>query len=335
MNRRALREPVAYLIGKKSFYGREFEVNHSVLIPRPETETLIEHTLTTLQEKKKEKERTLIADIGTGSDTILGQIAAEVLCVPLEKFIILSSDTDLTPFDVGAYACSTTYISGGAVKSCAEKIKGQLLEVASDLLKAEIKELYLEDEKVIHSKTQKFVTYEEIGYSSLYIKDQFQIQASASHITDESPAPFIAQFVDLDVDTRTGKIHLNKFVSAVDCGQPINPILAEGQVEGATVNGISFALCEEYQFNSSGRMTNSSFWDYKIFTAKDLPEIKTFIVNSFEKTGPFGAKSVGEIGINGPLPSIANAIYDAVGIRMFEAPFTPEKVLSKINELMS
>jgi len=271
-------------------------------------------------------------DIGTGSDTILAQIAAEVLTVPVEKIIVLSSDTDLTPFDVGAYACSTTYISGGAVKKCAEKIKEQIIQVAQSKLECAEEDLYLENGKVLDEKSDKKVSFEEVAYYSLYSKDQFQIQAGASFIAEESPPPFIAQFVDLDVDRRTGKIYLNKFVSAVDCGQPINPALAEGQVEGAVVNGLSYALCEEYLFNKTGKMTNSGFHDYKIFTAPDIPEIQTIIVNSYDETGPFGAKSVGEIGINGPLPAISNAIYDAVGVRMFEAPFTPEKVFSKIVE---
>lgn len=269
-------------------------------------------------------------DIGTGSDTILVQMAAEVLGVTTDKIIVRSSDTDLTPFDVGAYASSTTYVSGQAVIKCAEKIRDQIFKVASGLLNCDVNELKLANGGAVNVKTGKNVSLSYISTYSLYMNNQFQIQASASFVPQESPPPFIAQFADVDVDVRTGRVHVVKFVSAVDCGQPINPALAEGQVEGAVVNGISFALCENYDFDSTGRMTNPSFWDYKLFTTADLPEIKTFIVGSYENTGPFGAKSVGEVAINGPLPAIANAIFDAVGVRMFDAPFTLEKVLAKI-----
>lgn len=265
-------------------------------------------------------------DIGTGSDTILAQIAAEVLGVETGKMIVLSSDTDLTPFDVGAYASSTTYVSGMAVKKCAEKIKEQIIAVASEMLASSAGELAFGGGKVRDLKKHKEVSLADVCTYALYTHNQFQIQAGASHYPIVSPPPFLAQFAEVDVDTRTGKVDIVKFVSAVDCGTAINPKLAEGQVEGAVVNGLSFAMCEDYLFDETGRMTNPNFWDYKIFTTCDVPDIKTIVVNSFEETGPFGAKSVGEIAINGPMPAIANAIFDAVGVRLFEAPFTPEKV---------
>ena len=136
----------------------------------------------------------------------------------------------------------------------------------------------------------------------------------------------MCQAAEVEVDTKTGEVKVLEFVSAVDCGQAINPQLAEGQVEGATVNGISYAMTEEYIFSDKGNLLNKAFKSYKISTAADLPQMKTFVVESHEESGPFGAKSVSEIGINGPMPAIANAIYDAVGVRMFGAPFTPEKV---------
>ena len=185
---------------------------------------------------------------------------------------------------------------------------------------------------MIDLKRHKEVSYEQIARSTLYQQDQFQIQAQASHTSSESPPPFIAQFAEVDVDTKTGQVEVVRFVSAVDCGRPINPQLVEGQVEGAVVNGISFALCEDYVFDSRGKMVNPSFWDYKIYTASDIPEIETIVVNSYEKTGPFGAKSVAEIAINGPGPAIANAVYDATGIRIYELPITPEKVWKKLKE---
>lgn len=271
-------------------------------------------------------------DIGTGSDTILAQIAAEVLKIPSQKIIVLSSDTDLTPFDVGAYASSTTYISGGAVQKCALKIKEQIISVAANMLKAETKELYLGEERVINRQSGEELPLQDICTYALYTKDQFQIQAQASHTASESPPPFAAQFAEVEVDLLTGRVDVVKFVSAVDCGQPINPPLAEGQVEGAVINGISYALCEEYNFNSKGKMVNPSFGDYKIFTAADIPEMETIIVSSYEQSGPFGAKSISEIAINGPPPAIANAIFDAAGVRMYHTPFTPERVWQELNK---
>ncbi len=265
-------------------------------------------------------------DIGTGSDTILAQIAAEVLGVELDKIIVLSSDTDQTPFDVGAYASSTTYISGGAVKKCAEKVREQILDVAAEMMAVDKSNLELADSRVNDLKNKKSITLSDVAIYTLYTENQFQIQASASNVVEQSPPPFIAQFAEVEVDVRTGQVRLLKFVSAVDCGQAINPKLAEGQIDGAAVNGICYALTEEYKFSANGNLLTKHFRDYKIWTAADLPEIKTIVVNSHEPSGPFGAKSVGEIGINGPMPAIANAIYDAVGVRLYQAPFTSQRV---------
>ncbi|NLB83328.1 MAG: molybdopterin-dependent oxidoreductase [Synergistaceae bacterium] len=267
-------------------------------------------------------------DIGTGSDTILSQIAGETLGVPLEKIIILSSDTDLTPFDVGAYASSTTYVSGQAVLRCAGEIRSQILSVAGSMLGARPEELTVAPGgRILHGETGKELSYSQVACHALYSENQFQIQASASFCGSESPAPFMAQFAEVDVDRETGKVRVITFVSAGDCGQAVNPVLTEGQIEGAALNGIGYALTEEYLFDSKGKMTNNSFWDYKIPGILDLPVMKTIIVPSSEPSGPYGAKSISEIGINGPAPAIANAIYDAVGVRMRDLPLTPEKVL--------
>ncbi|GAB1400131.1 molybdopterin-dependent oxidoreductase [Aminivibrio sp.] len=267
-------------------------------------------------------------DIGTGSDTILSQIAGEALAVPLEKIIILSSDTDLTPFDVGAYASSTTYVSGQAVLRCALEVRSRILSVAASMLDVPEEDLTVEQGgRVLHEASGREVSYSRIACHSLYTRNQFQIQGSASFCGSESPAPFMAQFAEVDVDRETGKVRVVSFVSAGDCGQPVNPALTEGQIEGAALNGIGYALTEEYLFDSRGRMTNNGFWDYKIPGILDLPVMKTIIVPSSEPSGPYGAKSISEIGINGPAPAIANAIFDAVGVRMRELPLTPEKVL--------
>lgn len=268
-------------------------------------------------------------DIGTGSDTILSQIAGEVLNIPNEMIYVLSSDTDLTPFDVGAYASSTTFVSGNAVKKCAEEIKEQIFRVASEILEED--ELEMKNGYVI-SKSGKKVSFSDIAIYSFYHKNQFQIFAVASNIESVSPPPFISQFAEVEVDTKTGYVKVIKFVSVVDCGTAINPILAEGQVDGAVLNGISFALTECYIFDNNGRLITDNFKKYKIFNTKDKPEIKTIIVESYERTGPFGAKSISEIGINGPAPAIANAIFDAVGVRIKELPITPEKILKRLKD---
>jgi putative selenate reductase molybdopterin-binding subunit len=170
------------------------------------------------------------------------------------------------------------------------------------------------------------VTFTEVALHSLYMQDQFQIGALSSKVCHRSPPPFAAHFVEVEIDTLTGMIKVLRYVGAVDCGTPINPKLAEGQVEGAVMNGISFALTEEYLFTRKGRMTNASFARYRLYTVRDKPSIRTILVPSYEGTGPCGAKSIAEIGINGPVPAIANAIYNAVGVRLREAPFTPEKI---------
>lgn len=268
-------------------------------------------------------------DLGTGSDTVLAQMAAEVLGISEEDIIVYSSDTDLTPFDVGAYASSTTYLSGMAVKNAAEQVKMQIISVVSEMLKEKDTECIFEDGKV-KSSTGKEVTLSDVAMRAMYKENQFQIGAIGSAISHSSPPPFSAHFVEVEVDTETGKVTILKYVAAVDCGIPINPKLAEGQTEGAVLNGISYALTENYILNSQGKMLNPNFRFYKTLRAPDVKEIKTILVPTYEPTGPYGAKSVSEISINGALPAISNAIYNATGVRLTEAPFTPDRVLAAI-----
>ncbi len=271
-------------------------------------------------------------DIGTGSDTILGQIAAETLGTTVDKMTVYSSDTDLTPFDVGAYASSTTYLSGEAVRKTALEVRRQIIEVAAKMMTSPAEEIRLEG-GVAYGAEGRQATFSEIAKHSLYLADQFQIQAAASHTTHKSPPPFSAQFAEVEVDTETGEVKVLHYVGAIDCGTAINPQLAAGQNDGAMVNGISYALTEEYLFDRRGKVLNTDFNQYKIFSAADLPKVETILVATWEPTGPYGAKSVSEVGINGPVPAIANAIHDAVGIRLTEAPFTPERVLKALGKL--
>jgi putative selenate reductase molybdopterin-binding subunit len=269
-------------------------------------------------------------DLGTGSDTILAQIAAEVLGVETADIIVYSSDTDVTPFDSGAYASSTTYLSGNAVKAAAEDARRQILSVAAELLEAAPEELELKGRAACLRGTERSVSLAEVAHYSLYEKNQFQIIGMDSRTSHRSPPPFAAHFAEIEVDTETGFIRVVKYVAAVDCGTPINPRLAEGQTEGAILNGISFALTEQFLFDNKGRMLNPNFNYYKIFTTRDVPDIKVILIPTYEPSGPFGAKSVSEVSINGPLPAIANAIYDAVGVRLRESPFIPERVLKAL-----
>jgi putative selenate reductase molybdopterin-binding subunit len=273
-------------------------------------------------------------DLGTGSDTVLAQIAAETLGVELGRILVRSSDTDLTPFDVGAYASSTTYLSGEAVRKAAREAARQIRKVAAEMLERPSRGLKLFGGRV-EAPDGAAVTLERIALRTLYETDQHQIAAVASHVTHKSPPPFAAHFVEVEVDTETGLVRVVKYVSATDCGTAINPQLAEGQVEGAVLNGISYALCEEYMFDDKGRMKNPTLGQYKIFSTRDLPELVTILVPTYEKSGPYGAKSVSEIGINGPAPAISNAIYDAVGVRLRTTPYTPERVLAALDAAQS
>jgi putative selenate reductase molybdopterin-binding subunit len=265
-------------------------------------------------------------DLGTGSDTVLGQIAAEALGTDISKLIVYSSDTDMTPFDVGAYASSTTYLSGEAVRKAAAKVQKQILGVAAEMLETAEDQLLIGNSRVSAAGSDKSVSFSEICTYAMYERNQFQIMDTASHITHKSPPPFSAHFVKVSVDTWTGEVKVLDYVAAVDCGVAINPKLAAGQTEGGVMNGISYALCEEYLFNNKGRMLNDGLKHYHIYSMADKPPLRVILVESYEDSGPYGAKSVSEICINGPAPAIANALYNAVGIRLRSIPMTREKV---------
>lgn len=266
-------------------------------------------------------------DIGTGADTMFCQMAAEALGVSIDKIIPYSSDTDMTPFDPGAYASSTTYISGRAVEKAALAVREQIAAVGARMLEEPPGEVVLHGQKVC-AKDGRFVTYEQVCLSSLYQKDQFQIMATASHMSYDSPPPFAAVFVEVEVDVETGVVRVLKVVEAVDCGQVVNPKMAEGQIEGAAIQSVGYALYERMPFDASGRMQFRSFRDYTIATAVDVPEIVSILVPTHEPTGPYGAKAVAEIPINGPAPAIANAVFHAIGVRVREIPLTPDRVLA-------
>lgn len=275
-------------------------------------------------------------DLGTGSDTILGQMAAEILGVPLEDVLVYSSDTDFTPFDKGAYASSTTYISGTAAtkaaKMAAERIKiraARMLSTEKNVIAPE--EIRLHDKKAI-APDGRFVTMKEIGYNSLHHSDQEQIAGIASYVAPSSPPPFAAQFAEVTVDIETGKLTVDKLVMAVDAGKIVNPITASGQIEGGMSQALGYAVCEEMLYDEKGQAREKDLIDYHIFRADEMPELHTIFVETYEPTHPFGAKAVAEIPLDGVAPAVGNAIFDACGADLHQNPATPERILKAINE---
>jgi putative selenate reductase molybdopterin-binding subunit len=267
------------------------------------------------------------SDVGAGADTVLAQIAAETLGVSLDKITVISGDTDFTPFDVGAYASSTTIISGGAVKKTAEKVLDQILKLASKMLEVPPEDLICRDNQVVaKSECGKSVTIADLAMHATY-REKLQIIDSASHFNTDSPPPFCAQFAEVEVDTETGEIHVLHLVTAVDCGVPINPRQAEGQVEGAVAQSLGYGFTEEMLLDGQGRMINPSFLDYKILTSKDMPRLTTILVETEEPLGPYGAKSIGEVAVNTAAPAVLNAVFHATGVRFRKLPVRPEDVL--------
>ena len=264
-------------------------------------------------------------DLGTGADTILAQIAAEVLGVPTEDIVVYAADTDMTPFDVGAYASSTTYISGMAVKRAAEDARRHIVDRAALLLDATPGAIELRD-RAAWAPDGRSVTLEEIALSALHESNQHQIMGTASYVSPESPPPYAAQFAEVEVDVETGQVTVTALVMAVDCGVPINPVTAAGQVEGGMIQALGYGHCEEMAYDERGRMVNARFGPYWIYRADEMPRIRTYLVQTMEKSGPFGAKAIAEIPKDGVAPAIRNAIVDATGARMSAIPFTPERV---------
>lgn len=272
------------------------------------------------------------ADLGTGADTVLAQIGAETLGVSLGKMIVCSGDTDFTPFDVGAYASSTTIISGGAVKKAAEKVRDHLLRLGSKMLDVPVDNLTCRDNMVVTKcECEKSVSMTDLAHFAMY-KEKVQVMESASHWNTDSPPPFCAQFAEVEVDTETGRIRVLHLVTAVDLGVAVNPMQAEGQSEGAVAQSLGYALTEEMVLDPCGRVINPSFIDYKMLGPKDMPKLTTILVETEEPLGPYGAKSISEIPINAPTPAVANAIFHAIGVRFRKLPIRPEDVLRALRE---
>lgn len=269
-------------------------------------------------------------DLGTGSDTVLAQMAGEVLGVPVEDIIVLSSDTDTTPFDKGAYASSTTYISGAAVTKAAQDAAQQIVERAAKMfhergVEVDQHELVLKDRK-INTPTGESISLAEVALNSLHHTDQVQIMATASYFSPVAPPPFGAQFAEVTVDSETGQVTVDKLVMAVDSGVVVNPQAATGQLEGGMSQALGYAVCEEMTYDAKGNPNERDFEEYHIFRSDEMPELKAMFVESYEPSHPFGVKAVAEIPMDGVAPAVANAIQDAIGVELYVIPATPERV---------
>lgn len=268
-------------------------------------------------------------DIGTGSDTILRQIAAEALGIEANNINVYSSDTDLTPFDVGAYASGTTYFSGNAVKKAAITMKKLIEGEGAKYLKINLEDVIFDGKEIKNKAGDKKVSLVDLCNRLIYKNPTNQLTATESFGTSDVAPPFVSGFAEVEVDTETGKIDLINYVSVVDSGTIINPKLARIQTEGGIVQGIGMALFEEVRRNSSGRLGTNDLMKYRIPSRLDINNIIVDFANGYDSTGPFGAKSIGEVVTNTPCPAIADAIFNAIGIRIRDLPITPEKV--KIN----
>jgi putative selenate reductase molybdopterin-binding subunit len=272
-------------------------------------------------------------DLGTGSDTILAQIAAEVLGISVDDLIVYSSDTDFTPFDKGAYASSTTYISGEAVRKAAIKISTQIREHAAGMLGMQhAEELRLRDRSVI-APDGRSLSLAEVALNSLHQHNQHQIMATDSHMSYKSPPPTAAQFAEVTIDTETGEMTIERLLMLVDCGRVINPLTAAGQVEGGMAQALGFTLYEDMIFDQQGHLLNARFGPYHVMRANEMPIMDVIFVQTDEPSGPFGAKSVAEISIDGVAPAVVSAIHDAVGVWIRELPATPQRVLAALKQM--
>ncbi|MBN1944883.1 MAG: molybdopterin-dependent oxidoreductase Mo/Fe-S-binding subunit [Bradymonadales bacterium] len=275
-------------------------------------------------------------DLGTGLDTVTVKMVAETLCTRMEDVAVIAADTDTTPFDVGAYASSGTFFSGGAARNAALGMKRLLFREAAEILGEPEENLRLEFPSKVASRSGCFVTYEQIARYTQSGTGRGQLTATGVFVTDKGSFPYGAHFCELAVDTRTGKVKIRKYYALQDAGTPINPELALGQMYGGALKTIGHALYEQMLLDEQGRCLNANFVDYKVPQIGDLPDdFQAVLIDTDDPFGPYGAKSISEISCNGAAPCIAAAIHDAVGVWMRTWPFTPEKILEALGTLES
>jgi putative selenate reductase molybdopterin-binding subunit len=269
-------------------------------------------------------------DLGTGSDTVLAQMAGEVLGAPVEDLITYSSDTDFTPFDKGAYASSTTYISGAAVVKAAEQVAERIRLRAARLLNiSDHQSIRLANRRAL-APDGRSVSLAQVALDALHHNDQEQIMGVASYKSPVSPPPFAAQYAQVIVDIETGQVEVEKLVMAVDSGIIVNPVTASGQVEGGMTQALGYAVCEDMRYDELGKARERNLRDYHIFQANEMPVLETIFVETYEPSHPFGVKAVAEIPMDGVAPAVGNAVLDACGVSILDNPITPEKVWSHL-----
>ncbi len=270
------------------------------------------------------------SDMGTGCDTILAQMAADCLDTDMKNIVVFSVDTDISPYDSGSYASSTTYATGNAVIQACGELRKRIHAFGAQMLGVSEEESDFDGEKV-RTEDGKEVTLQQIaGKSTCGVCSELQVVKEYS--SPISPPPFMAGAAEVEIDKETGQIDVIDYVGVIDCGTPINPNLARVQAEGGIGQGIGMVLYEDVQYTDKGKIRNNSFMQYKIPNRMDIPKVRIEFESSYEKTGPFGAKSIGELVIDTPCPAIANAVYNATGVRVRELPITPEKVAMGILE---
>ena len=265
------------------------------------------------------------ADMGTGCDTILAQIAAEVLDCPLDNVTVLGADTDSSPYDSGSYASSTTYVTGKAVEQCAEQLKQKICQVGAGLLGLDEREVVFAGDAVTSEDGTQRATLAQIAAAS-QCGSNTALEAVVTHSSGISPPPFMVGAAEVEVDLETGEAQVIRYEAAVDCGTPVNPNLARVQAEGGILQGIGMALTENVTYDDRGMPQENSLMQYKIPARNDIGHIHVVFESSYEGTGPFGAKSIGEVVINTPLPAVADAIYHATHKRFYELPITREQI---------
>ncbi|OOM81077.1 molybdopterin cofactor-binding domain-containing protein [Clostridium sp. BL-8] len=265
------------------------------------------------------------SEMGMGCDTILAQMAADCLDCDIDNIIVHGVDTDQSPYDTGSYASSTTYITGGAVVKTCETLRKKIIEESSKLLNCLAENLDFDGEKIFSLEDNKSITLKELA-NATYIAGSSMLSASESNSSPISPPPFMVGIVETEIDKLTGKLEIIDYVAVVDCGTVINPNLARIQTEGGIAQGVGMALYEDITYDKNGRMRNDSFLQYKIPTRLDVGNIRVEFESSYEPTGPFGAKSIGEIVINTPSPALANAVYNATKVNIRTLPITAEKI---------
>lgn len=264
------------------------------------------------------------SDMGTGCDTILAQMAADCLDTDMKNIVVFSVDTDISPYDSGSYASSTTYATGNAVIQACGELRKRIHAFGAQMLGVSAEDSDFDGEKV-RTEDGKEVTLQQIaGKATCGVCSVLQVVKEYS--SPISPPPFMVGAAEVEVDKETGQIDVIDYVGVIDCGTPINPNLARVQAEGGIGQGIGMVLYEDVQYTDKGKIRNNSFMQYKIPNRMDIPKVRIEFESSYEKTGPFGAKSIGELVIDTPCPAIANAVYNATGVRVRELPITPEKV---------